>query len=419
MPHEEGIFEAEAIGRVYTISLRQGECYYLWLLLHEVCGATSFDDLKIIAGDICSTFWEACHRWGLLENDNQYSLALEEAVMSQIPSQVRTLYAIILTTYIQCRMEVQKPACTIWAQWSSCTLGHSPCSTTEDFWHHHCVSLSESDLTFTDDMYNQVLNDIQEKLFTIRWTRAFHTWTTCSSARCSWKTSPWIPSRNQLYIYDVGEQAFISSTNKNIWQPISAQSFISSWLLWMQTKVSWYISHHRLEILYLWFLPLLYRWSFLPWYARRNWEDVFDYHCAGSNSITETNCSCHSVKWHCCNTTVWWLYTTFQVKIPLDAHSQELPMCSIKKGIVFAKGIIDCKAISVDEALMTHRCAFEAVDWTLRDIRSIDAPFGGILTLLCGNFRQILSVVRNGTRANIVDACLKHSYLFVEAWVAR
>ena len=49
-------------------------------------------------------------------------------------------------------------------------------------------------------------------------------------------------------------------------------------------------------------------------------------------------------------------------KVPLDAHSQELPMCSIKKGIVLAKGIIDCKAIIVDEALMTHRCAFEAVD---------------------------------------------------------
>ena len=62
MLHEEGIFEAEAIGQVYTISLRQGECYYLWLLLHEVCGATSFNDLKTVAGDICPIFREACHR---------------------------------------------------------------------------------------------------------------------------------------------------------------------------------------------------------------------------------------------------------------------------------------------------------------------------------------------------------------------
>lgn len=79
---------------------------------------------------------------------------------------------------------------------------------------------------------------------------------------------------------------------------------------------------------------------------------------------------------------------------------------------MFAKVILDCKAIIVDEAPVTHRCAYEAADRTLRDIRSIDAPFGGIPTLLCGDFRQILPVVRNGTRANIVDASLKQCYLW-------
>lgn len=62
---------------------------------------------------------------------------------------------------------------------------------------------------------------------------------------------------------------------------------------------------------------------------------------------------------------------------------------------------------------MRHQwhCVFEAVNWTLRGIRSIDAPFGGIPTLPCGNFPHILPVVRNGTRGNIVDASLKHLYL--------
>ena len=36
----------------------------------------------------------------------------------------------------------------------------------------------------------------------------------------------------------------------------------------------------------------------------------------------------------------------------------------------------------------------------------------GLLTLLCGDFRQILPVIRQGTRANIVDACLKSSSLW-------
>ena len=36
----------------------------------------------------------------------------------------------------------------------------------------------------------------------------------------------------------------------------------------------------------------------------------------------------------------------------------------------------------------------------------------GMLTLLCGDFRQILPVVPHGTQSNIVDACLKSSHLW-------
>ena len=61
---------------------------------------------------------------------------------------------------------------------------------------------------------------------------------------------------------------------------------------------------------------------------------------------------------------------------------------------------------------MTHKSAFEAVDRTLQDITSRKIPMGGIPTLLCGDFRQILPVVKNGTRCNIVNASLKKSHLW-------
>ena len=70
--------------------------------------------------------------------------------MSEMPSQVRTLYAIILTTCA--------PADPL-ALWDS----HRD-SMTEDYLHHHHLTLSESDLSFTDDMYNRALNDIQDKV---------------------------------------------------------------------------------------------------------------------------------------------------------------------------------------------------------------------------------------------------------------
>ena len=41
-----------------------------------------------------------------------------------------------------------------------------------------------------------------------------------------------------------------------------------------------------------------------------------------------------------------------------------------------------------DEAPMNHRFQMEALDRTLRDITGKDSPFGGIVTVLSGDFRQ-------------------------------
>ena len=86
------------------------------------------------------------------------------------------------------------------------------------------------------------------------------------------------------------------------------------------------------------------------------------------------------------------LHSTF--KIPLDAHMQDMPTCAIKKKTALAQVMINCSALIIDEAPMTHKAAYEAVDRTLQDIRGNTEPFGGIPTLMCGDFRQILPVVK-------------------------
>ena len=106
----------------------------------------------------------------------------------------------------------------------------------------------------------------------------------------------------------------------------------------------------------------------------------------------------------------WTLHSTF--KIPLNVARVDTLMCAIKKGTALAKVIADCHAIIVDEVPMTHWAAFEALDRTLQDITGKDAPMGGVATLMCGDFRQILSVIPRGTRANTVDASVQKSYLW-------
>ena len=96
-----------------------------------------------------------------------------------------------------------------------------------------------------------------------------------------------------------------------------------------------------------------------------------------------------------------------------------MPTCSIKKRSTLAKIISECKAIIVDEAPMTHKAAYEALDRTLQDIRECSQPFGGIPTMFCGDFRQILPVIKNGTKANIIDASIKRSYLWCNVTITH
>ena len=85
VPEETGIRSTDALGRVYTVHPNNSECFHLRLLLHEVRGPTSFTDLRTVQGRVCNTFKEACQLQGLLENDEHWNTALEEAAASRSP----------------------------------------------------------------------------------------------------------------------------------------------------------------------------------------------------------------------------------------------------------------------------------------------------------------------------------------------
>jgi ATP-dependent DNA helicase PIF1 len=60
--------------------------------------------------------------------------------------------------------------------------------------------------------------------------------------------------------------------------------------------------------------------------------------------------------------------------------------------------------------MMTKRQAIEALDKSMRDIMDRpDLPFGGKTMVFGGDFRQVLPVVRKGTRAQIINSTLRRS----------
>ena len=74
---EVGVVEA-AIGRIYTISPKQGDCFYLRLLLLSIRGPTSFQMLRTVNGTTHESYRDACLALGLLEDDNIHRQTLQE-----------------------------------------------------------------------------------------------------------------------------------------------------------------------------------------------------------------------------------------------------------------------------------------------------------------------------------------------------
>ena len=86
----------QAIGRMYFASPNSGERFYLRLLLTVVPGATSFAHLRTVNDVPYNTFKEACFALGLLEDDQEWILCLQEAGRMQTGYALRMLFATII-----------------------------------------------------------------------------------------------------------------------------------------------------------------------------------------------------------------------------------------------------------------------------------------------------------------------------------
>ncbi|GFU82916.1 ATP-dependent DNA helicase [Trichonephila clavipes] len=107
-------------------------------------------------------------------------------------------------------------------------------------------------------------------------------------------------------------------------------------------------------------------------------------------------------------------------KLPLNLHHSESVNCNISKQSDMANALREAKLIIWDECTMAHKKGIEALNMTLQDIRGCNQKkiMGGLTLLLSGDFRKTLLIVLRGTRADIVKACLKTSFLWPHIKVA-
>ncbi|KAL6509693.1 hypothetical protein OROGR_023003 [Orobanche gracilis] len=103
--------------------------------------------------------------------------------------------------------------------------------------------------------------------------------------------------------------------------------------------------------------------------------------------------------------------------IPLDVHEESFcPRLSPETDL--SELLKRTKLIIWDEAHMTNKHCFEALDRSLKDIirspsgQSSQMSFGGLLVVFGGDFRQILPLVQMGSRYDIVHATITSSKIW-------
>lgn len=363
----------EALGRIYTVHPNNAECFYLRLLLINVRGPTSFENLRTVNGRLCATYREACQCLGLLENDFHWEHTIAEAVVSQNAHQLRTLFAIILCTCF--------PSQPIHL-WN--TFKDDLC---DDILHRMRVRTSDPHLQISDELYNEGLI-LLEDMCLMMVNKVLALLGMVAPNRPMHDVFNKELEREQHYDRD----ALAQSVAENVPLLNPQQKYAYDSLM--------KAANDGIGGLYFLDAPggtgKTYLISLILASIRSENHIALAIASSGiAATLLEGGRTAHSA-----------------LKLPLNLQANETPTCNISKNSAMARVLQTCRIIIWDECTMAHKRALEALDRTMRDLRDNQTIFGGVMILLAGDFRQTLPVIPRSTAADELNACLKASALW-------
>ncbi|CAH9134225.1 unnamed protein product, partial [Cuscuta epithymum] len=368
-----------AVGRLYFVRPGIGEKYYLRMLLNVVRGPTSFEELKTVNGTIHATFKDACYARGLLQDDKDHIGCIKQVSHWGSAHALRELFVTLLTSD-----ELSKPELV----WKQCWEDLS-----DDVLYNIRRNLNDQELDLSAaQIKNYALLEV-EKLLQQK-----------GKSLRNYANMPF-PSVSQI---DSLEHNLI---HEEMRYDVDALSEEHSKLLLDMTEEQRKVydiliasingNHGGIYFVYgHGGTGKTYLWRTLSAAVRSRGGIVLNVASSALASLLlPGGRTAHS-----------------RFAIPLTAAEDST--CNIKHGSALAKLIQMAGLIIWDEAPMTNKYCFEALDRTMRDILrftvTCDAtkPFGGKTVVFGGDFRQILPVIPKGSRQDIVLAALNSSYLW-------
>ncbi|XP_029172378.1 uncharacterized protein LOC114941527 [Nylanderia fulva] len=323
------------IGRMYSVSPSQIELFHLRILLLHVKGATSFQELKTVNNEIHQTFTAACLALGLIEDDEEWYRAMNEAKVWMMPRRLRNLFVRIL---IHCQPVHPKK---LWDEFKK--------DMSEDYTRQFGPTIG------IKKVYNYIINLLQKEGSNIanfpEIEQEIEEHEINDEEQIEEDTSIGMRQYEQLNTEqkEIVDAILIATSNNNdncfyIDGPGgSGKTFIYTTLYYLLKSRGKIINTMAFTGIAATLLP---------------------------NGKT--------------------IHKVFGLPVPLFADSTS----NIKVQSKEAENLKLVDVFIIDEAPMAPRYVLEIMDRTLRDIMQNDLHFGGKIVLLGGDFRQLLPVVK-------------------------
>ena len=351
------------LGRVPSVpfNLKTMEVYSLRLLLHHVSGAESYEDLRTVNGQTLPSFQAACIELGLMDDESELDKAMEEAFLVQFGEQLRSFFYSILL-YI-------KPSNPL------------------KFWETHKEKLSEDWVKQygKTNAINKVLKWLKDRLILSEIT-----------LKSIGLPEPEYDQAEESSVRIIEEELNFDREEQRKLATLSLQTMNAEQSDFFKAVLNT-INSETGKIFFLDAPGGTGKTFVLNALLSAVRSDGF--------VALATAMSAVASKLLLNGTTV---HSRFKVPIQI----KETSFCSFSQSDATGKLLLRTKLIIIDEVSMGHKHVFEAIDRTLRDLTNIDKPFGNKPILFAGDWRQCLPVIPKGSEGQIVNACLKFSYLW-------
>ncbi|KAM3257173.1 hypothetical protein ACQJBY_049478 [Aegilops geniculata] len=369
---------SDRIGRIYYVHPSTGELFYFRMLLMIVKGATCYADVRTYNGIVYSTFKEACAARGLLGDDMEWYTAFDEALKWGMGNQLRQLF---VTMVVHCGINDENAFFEKYCAYLS-----------DDIQYRMQSARQGSNYVVPPVRLRDMLLDELAALFAKNGSSILDYNLPAKS------TYDGVPLQGDMVTdaLDVDvvsllakAEAMYHKLNKD--QLYAYESILER--IRSDKPGFFFVSGYGGT-------GKTFLWNALDAYLRGHERVVLAVASSGVAALLlPMGRTAHS-----------------RFKIPIDLADNGT--CDIKRSTMLSNLIESASLIIWDEALMSHRKCFEALDRSFRDVLSAtdsslaDIPFGGKVVVLGGDLRQILPVIEGGTRGQIVGAAVTNSPLW-------